>query len=266
MEKSKEVITLYGWKPNDYSTFVINLQLNDAEKVIYAEEYKCHPHYRLYLQYYSEKHLVEVSDKEFTSPNLFEIIFDKFEQLDPRFSRSIDLDESKMGDIVRQFRHDIKKLAGSRPLVSTSFSGGLEYDRRLGQWFYYPPLTYRMRTALKANSNAFGNLRELRPAPFLPSSARNILGIFIIDLRTSLILKRDCLYFSIFTMHILLAYSPTSSAPKFFAFTPKIKALARKSFLPCSPVQNMIVARSCKKAYQRHSFCSDLKKRRISLF
>ena len=166
-----------GWKPNGCSKAVINLQLIGAEKVIYAKEYKCQPHYRLYLSYQGEVRSIELLEKEFRSPNLFDIIFDKFEQLLPNFDRWIDPDKSEISSIIYQFRQDVKRLAGDNHLVTIPFFGGLFRDQNLSRWDYYRPLTYKMRTDLRGHSSAFGNLRELRSAPFFPSAACDILQI-----------------------------------------------------------------------------------------
>ena len=175
MKNNIDPIIIDGWKPNGYSTPVINLQLIGAEKIKYAEEYKCHPHYRLQLKYQGEVRSIEFLEKEFRSPNLFDIIFDKFESLVPDFERWIDPDESETSSITYQFRQDVKRLAGANHLVDIPFFGGLYSDPRLGRWDYYPPLTHRMRSSLKGNSNAFSHLRELRSIPFPFSSVCDIL-------------------------------------------------------------------------------------------
>lgn len=175
MKNKIDPIIYDGWKPNGCSKAVINLQLIGAEKVIYAKEYKCHPHYRLQLSYQGEVRSIELLEKEFRSPNLFDIIFDKFEQLLPNFDRWIDPDKSEISSITYQFRQDVKRLAGDKHLVDVPFFGGLSHDQNLGRWDYYRPLTYKMRTDLRVNSSAFGNLRELRSAPFFSSAACDIL-------------------------------------------------------------------------------------------
>lgn len=175
MKNKIDPIIYDGWKPNGCSKAVINLQLIGAEKIKYADEYKCHPHYRLQLSYQDTVCFVELLEKEFRSPNLFDIIFDKFEQLLPNFDRWIDPDESETSSITYQFRQDVKRLAGDNHLVTIPFFGGLSRDQNSGGWDYYRPLTYKMRTDLRVNSSAFRNLCELRSAPFFPSVARDIL-------------------------------------------------------------------------------------------
>ena len=154
MKNKIDPIIYDGWKPNGCSKAVINLQLIGAEKVIYAKEYKCQPHYRLYLSYQGEVRSIELLEKEFRSPNLFDIIFDKFEQLFPNFDRWIDPDESETSSITCQFRQDVKRLAGDNHLVIIPFFGGLFTDQNSGRLDYYRPLTYKMRTDLRGNSNA----------------------------------------------------------------------------------------------------------------
>ena len=107
-----------GWKPEGYLNPVINLQLVNAVKIIYDEPYKCHPHYQLHLQYQSVEgaesveRTIELQEKEFRSPNLLDIVFDKFENEcgDFQFSRWIDPNESDVSDITHQFRHTIKTV------------------------------------------------------------------------------------------------------------------------------------------------------------
>lgn len=173
-----------GWKPEGYLNPVINLQLVNAVKIIYDEPYKCHPHYQLHLQYQSVEgaesveRTIELQEKEFRSPNLLDIVFDKFENEcgDFQFSRWIDPNESDVSDITHQFRHTIKNCAGDNNLIRIPFYGGWEYDKKIQKWFFYRPINQSMRDSLKARSFAYDDLSRLRPAPYLPKKVKDVLN------------------------------------------------------------------------------------------
>ena len=178
MDKMIIPIISEGWRPDGYSYPVINLQLINAVKIIYDEPYKCHPHYQLHLQYQSVKHTIELQEKEFRSPDLFDIVFDKFENecRDIQFSRWIDPNESDVSNITHQFRHTIKSLAGDNDLIRIPFYGGWEYDKKIQKWFFYRPINQSMRDNLKARSFVYDDLSWLRPAPYFPKKVKDVLN------------------------------------------------------------------------------------------